>query len=436
MRFRALSPSAIGASCLLLVSCGAPSVASAQDPEPRSRAIRALTRAVESEGEAAVDAFRRELEERGTPLVEQLPGTDSILVTFVWIAERPRQNVVVQSWLESRSIERRAMRRLGESRVWYRSFPAPPDLTMGYLLSPDDARLLEGDAGDPVDTWTLDPLNPSFAPGALDLDWSLVELGEGGSSWWMEEGPEVPEGRIVDLRVESRHLEVTIPVKVHLPPAFDPSRPDSYSLLIFFDGFGFYNIDRTHRMVEALTRRGQIGPTVVAFVYNPDATRSRDMSCYEPTHRFLEEELVPLLRERYRAGTDPAETVIAGRSRSGLGAVCAAFTMPHLIGNAISQSGAFWWAPEGEETEWLARTMATTPRRHVRLYLDAGELEDGPNPVTGLSMLTVTRHLRDVARARGYDVRYREFPGGHDPIGWRTRLPDAVVEMFGREERR
>jgi enterochelin esterase family protein len=98
----------------------------------------------------------------------------------------------------------------------------------------------------------------------------------------------------------------------------------------------------------------------------------------------------------------------------------------------ISQSGAFWWAPEDEEYEWLARHVASTAAREISFYLDAGRLEDGPNPDTGLSMLTVTRHLRDVLRARGYPVRYQEFSGGQDPIGWRTTLPDAIRHFLGR----
>ena len=50
---------------------------------------------------------------------------------------------------------------------------------------------------------------------------------------------------------------------------------------------------------------------MTAFVYNPDATRNRDMSCYPPTHRFLADELLPLLRERFRAARSPARTILA-----------------------------------------------------------------------------------------------------------------------------
>ena len=263
---------------------------------------------------------------------------------------------------------------------------------MGYLLSPDDTRLLPASDRDPTDTWVPDPLNAKRAPGAFGIDWSVVNLtGEPLAPWLTDARPAVSEGRLVDLDVESAELGVRVPVRVLLPPGFEVDREETYPLLLFFDGYGYFEIDQAHRLIEQLVERGDIAPTVAVFIYNPDATRNRDMSCHQPTHRFLEHELVPLLRDRFRSGRTPGETVLAGRSRSGLGAVCAAFRMPHVIGRAISQSGSFWWAPEGQELEWLARQMATRPRKPIELYLDAGLLEEGPNPDLGLSMLTVTR---------------------------------------------
>lgn len=426
-------------SFLALLVAGRPTSAAAAAPRAvaqeriGSPRIAALEEEVRATGRRAIEAFRTDLERSGTPLVEPIPGASSeVLVTFVWFAERERVNVVVQSWLESRSVERRAMRQIGDTGLWVRTYRAPADLAMGYLISPDDVRLLPGkEEGDPTETWVRDPLNPHHARGALGIEWSVANpSGRALDGWLLDDATRVPADRSFEVRIESEALGIDIPVRVVVPEGFADA-PEHYPLLLFFDGYGFYDIDRAHRLVEELTATGDIRSTVVAFIYNPDATRNRDMSCYEPMHRFLERDLLPLLRDRFRSGTTPGETVIAGRSRSGLGAVCAAYAMPELIGNAISQSGSFWWAPDGEELEWLARDMASSPRRPISLYLDAGLLEDGPNPDLGVSMLTVTRHLRDVARARGYDVHYGEFPGGHDPIGWRTTLPDALRAFLG-----
>jgi hypothetical protein len=37
------------------------------------------------------------------------------------------------------------------------------------------------------------------------------------------------------------------------------------------------------------------------------------------------------------------------------------------------------------------------------------------------------RHLRDVLLAKGHEVHYQEFPGGHDLVNWRASFPDAVI---------
>ena len=60
--------------------------------------------------------------------------------------------------------------------------------------------------------------------------------------------------------------------------------------------------------------------------------------------------------------------------------------------------------------------------------MDAGAYE---LDMTGGGVLVPNRHLRDVLRARGYEVRYQEFPGDHDYINWRGTLADGLIALFG-----
>ncbi|CAM5452935.1 enterochelin esterase [Streptomyces californicus] len=46
-------------------------------------------------------------------------------------------------------------------------------------------------------------------------------------------------------------------------------------------------------------------------------------------------------------------------------------------------------------------------------------------------LLGENRRLRNVLRARGYDVRYGEFNGGHDYACWRGGLADGLVDLLG-----
>jgi enterochelin esterase family protein len=40
--------------------------------------------------------------------------------------------------------------------------------------------------------------------------------------------------------------------------------------------------------------------------------------------------------------------------------------------------------------------------------------------------------MRNVLHARGYEVHYAEFAGGHDYISWRGTLSDGLQVLLGR----
>jgi enterochelin esterase-like enzyme len=41
------------------------------------------------------------------------------------------------------------------------------------------------------------------------------------------------------------------------------------------------------------------------------------------------------------------------------------------------------------------------------------------------------RHFRDVLKAKGYDVTYRETGADHSPVHWRATLPETLMELLG-----
>jgi enterochelin esterase family protein len=66
----------------------------------------------------------------------------------------------------------------------------------------------------------------------------------------------------------------------------------------------------------------------------------------------------------------------------------------------------------------------------VRFYLDAGVFE-ADRFAAGDAILESTRHFRDVLRAKGYTVTFRQFTGGHDYLSWRGTLADGLIELIG-----
>ena len=53
-------------------------------------------------------------------------------------------------------------------------------------------------------------------------------------------------------------------------------------------------------------------------------------------------------------------------------------------------------------------------------------------PKPCLSLVQANRHLYDVLRARGYDVRYDESSTGHDYVAWRDALALGLEHLLGR----
>ena len=62
--------------------------------------------------------------------------------------------------------------------------------------------------------------------------------------------------------------------------------------------------------------------------------------------------------------------------------------------------------------------------------MDAGsdEIDFSGN---GNSILLSTRNLRDVLLAKGYEVHFQEFAGGHDYLSWRGTLADGLIVLMG-----
>jgi len=42
--------------------------------------------------------------------------------------------------------------------------------------------------------------------------------------------------------------------------------------------------------------------------------------------------------------------------------------------------------------------------------------------------------LRDVLLAKGYEVHYDEFYGGHDFLSWRGSLADGLIALMGNNQ--
>ncbi|MET1077066.1 MAG: enterochelin esterase [Pseudomonas sp.] len=418
---------AAGAAYRLQLSAVTP-LAAQRSPTPAldSPRLRALQAELAAGGDSA--AFWEQVRAAGTPLIEPLDERDA-WVTFLWRgAER---NVRL---FGGPGYDHAELARLGNSDIWFVTFRLPRETRLSYQLAPDVPEL-NADPGTRrraiLATAQADPFNPQAYP-AKGLDGfqydSLLELDRAPPQPWNDKHVEVPSGSVERHVFDSRLLGNRRTVYLYRPHGYRPGAADNH-LLYLFDAEAYLGKVPTPTLLDNLIAAGRLPPMAAVLIDNPSmATRGVELPPNPAFARFLAEELQPWVAAQ-GLSVPAARTVIAGSSYGGLAASYAALQHPRLFGNVLSQSGSYWWAPAGQEPQWLTRAFVGAPRLPVRFYLEAGLFEAGNGQ---LGILETNRHLRDVLQAKGYQVHHREWASGHDYLNWRGTLAEGLLALFGR----
>jgi enterochelin esterase family protein len=358
---------------------------------------------------------------RRSPLVEELD--DGRMRVTVSYHDPDADELWVIGGLAGADPGDRRLRRAGDG-WWERTYELPRDVRTAYWIT---RERFAGNADlrhDPLNARThVYRGHPEDADDA-DVLASVLELPDAPAFAWSLER-DVPRGSVEMHRLASERLGNTRRVYTYTPPAYDAAQ--TYPLVVCFDGWAY--VDDAYvplpRVFDNLIAAGRI-PSVVAVL--PDSidneTRMRELVLHEGFVEFLVEEMLSWARERLSFQDDPERTLVTGSSAGGLAAAFAALRRPDRFGLVLSQSGAFGRAV-------LAHEFATHERLGLRFYLDVGILEAVPW-WDFAPLVHANRHLRDVLLAKGYDVTYREFPGGHDYFWWRETIADGLIALLGR----
>jgi enterochelin esterase family protein len=410
------------------------------DASPASPRIEALRAAMSRGDAAALDTFWRRLEVEGAPIVEPIAGDGAHrLVTFVYRATEPRGNVSMIPGLERAGDPASNMLDgIGDTDAWYRTYVARSDLRTMYQFSPDDPlRSLADMSIDEIQAyqaermphWAPDALNPlalEIAPGLPAS--SIVELPDAPPQPYLAKRDGVPEGTIVTEDIGRDPLGEGRRTWTYLPPGYDAAR-GPFPLIVYFDGWIGRKLG-VHTTLDNLIADGRIPPSVCVMVHQLD--RMKELACNDTFADWLATDFMAWVRKRYAITNDPARTVATGMSLGGLGAAHCALRHPGVFGNVLSQSGSFWWFGETHgEHAWLTHQFEARERLPVRWYAEVGLLEDMARPGGIPTMIDANREFRDVLRAKGYDVRYEEYNGGHDYVCWRGSIADGLTYLLG-----
>ena len=402
---------------LLAVNIVAASAVARADPPPSPR-MTALADKLAAHERGAEDSFWRQLATEGTPIFEDVHEPGRVLVTFVWRGKPDTQHVAVIGPVMSPSPEADLLRVPG-SNVFARSLLLPESARFNYFFVVDHdaakhgSSLAESAHHDPLNRHPFSPIDSvGVSPRAPAQSWLVAHRGASvGAVWHHALRAATPE--------QERQLFV------YTPPGYTTTGP-AYPLLVEFDAEAVTGLVPLPLILDELIAAKKIPPVVALFIGNID--RTKDLSANPAFADVVALDLVPWMRDRYHATTDPRRTVISGISLGGLAAAYVASRHPETFSNVLSQSGSFWWGPDGAEPEATARELATSAKLPLRFWTEVGTLEVGGKDTT---MLAANRHLRDVLTLRGYDVSFHEFAGNHTYAAWRGTIADGLIALFG-----
>ncbi len=261
-----------------LILVGSACVTHAQLSSPR---LEKLGEALARDPRAVAD-FWSEIRSKGTPLVEEVNGTEDVLVTFLLRSDARIDNAIVfASVLPENSPERQRLVRLSGTDVWFRTYKFHRDVPILYELSRDGPQMLQ-----------RDPMNPRFIDGPM------------GGSVVMPRGTPQPgaasgnraAGKVEEVTFHSKLLSNDRKLAMYLPSGFRPGHP--YSLVVVLDEDVFNGPVRLPMILDDLIGSRKLHQVVVAMVGN--VNRERELSCNAEFSQMLAEELVPWVKDRFK----------------------------------------------------------------------------------------------------------------------------------------
>ena len=167
---------------------------------------------------------------------------------------------------------------------------------------------------------------------------------------------------------------------------------------------------------------------IVAFTGSP--RRLVEYAADEAHSRFLVDELVPMLEERYPLLATPATRGLMGSSFGAVATLSTAWRHPDVFGNLLVQSGSFAFTDIGEHDRGptfdpvveFVNAFRKQPRRPAnRIFVSCGTYE---------SMIYFNRSMVPTLQSTGMSVRYAEARDGHNWENWRDRLREALSWLF------
>ncbi|MFA5505645.1 MAG: alpha/beta hydrolase-fold protein [Vulcanimicrobiota bacterium] len=241
---------------------------------------------------------------------------------------------------------------------------------------------------------------------------------------------------------------------IYLPPGYSKYDNYAYPLALLQDGQNIFNQSTAvfgvewgaDETAEQLIVEQKMEPTILVAIYNSPHRIDEYTPFPDPSHgggkaslysRFLLEDVLPFLEERYAVTRQRSQRAVIGSSLGGLLALYLGWYRNETFGLIGALSPSLWWGNRGLIT---AIAGGERPQLPLRIWLDAGTLESeadaNQNGVPDL--LDDLRTLRAVLRGHGFEegvhLFYQEVEGAtHDERSWSERIGQVFTSFFPKQ---
>ena len=224
---------------------------------------------------------------------------------------------------------------------------------------------------------------------------------------------------------------------VYVPAQYTPDKPAN--VMVFQDGGGYVSETGETRVpivFDNLIHQGKMPVTIGIFI-NPGhfppvaegkeliSNRSFEYDTLSDQYvRFLLEEILPAVGEKYKLTTDPNCRAICGASSGGICSFTVAWQRPDAFRKVLSHVGSFADIRGGHVYPFLVRK---TPPKPIRVYLQAGandlDVGWGDWSLANLAMASAFNFA-------GYDYHLEYGDGAHDTKHAGAILPESLIWLW------
>ncbi len=276
--------------------------------------------------------------------------------------------------------------------------------------------------------WVLDPNNPTRAADPFGENSVCRTWGYAPPGWTEPQG--APRGRIEAFALSSEVFGERRE-NIYLPHGYAGDTP--LPLVIAHDGNDYDAYASLSISLDNLIAAGDIPPVAVVLIESPD--RMGEYARGRRHARYLVQDLLPAVTQRYSISDDPGDRILMGASLGAVASLSTAFRFPGVFGGLVLKSGTFILNegklerrdhPVFRRTARLSRALERAPDLPpTRAYVSTGELE---------GLADENAAIANVLREHGVDVLFKSAWDGHHWHNWRNQVRDGLMWVLRRDD--